>query len=56
VEPSLLRTFIEAGYVGTAKSNYTEIGIVLQTVIYSVCILSAIGTAYVDRLSQTNDD
>src|SRR5215207_3357455 len=27
----LLRTFIEAGYVGTAKSNYTETGIILQT-------------------------
>jgi hypothetical protein len=29
----LLRTFIEAGYVGTAKSNYTETGVILQTVI-----------------------
>jgi hypothetical protein len=55
VEPSLLRTFIEAGYGGTAKSNYTEIGIVLQTVIYSVFILSAIDIAYVDRTSQAND-
>jgi uncharacterized protein (TIGR00645 family) len=51
----LLRTFIEAGYVGTPKSNYTEIGIVLQTVIHSVFILSAIGIAYVDRMSQAND-
>jgi uncharacterized protein (TIGR00645 family) len=47
----LLRTFIEAGYVGTPKSNYTETGIVLQTVIHSVFILSAIGIAYVDRMS-----
>ena len=50
----LLRTFIEAGYVGTAKSTYTETGIILQTVIRSVFILSAIGIAYVDRMSQTD--
>jgi uncharacterized protein (TIGR00645 family) len=47
----LLRTFIEAGYVGTAKSTYTETGIILQTVIHSVFILSAIGIAYVDRMT-----
>ena len=51
----LLRTFIEAGYVGTAKSNYTETGIILQTVIHSVFILSAIGIAYVDRMTQVKD-
>jgi uncharacterized protein (TIGR00645 family) len=51
----LLRTFIEAGYVGTAKSNYTETGIILQTVIHSVFILSAIGIAYVDRMSSQAD-
>jgi uncharacterized protein (TIGR00645 family) len=51
----LLRTFIEAGYVGTEKSTYTETGIILQTVIHSVFILSAIGIAYVDRMSQAND-
>ena len=50
----LLRTFIEAGYVGTDKSTYTETGIILQTVIHSVFILSAIGIAYVDRMSQTD--
>jgi len=51
----LLRTFIEAGYVGTAKSNYTETGIILQTVIHSVFILSAIGIAFVDRMSQAKE-
>ncbi len=50
----LLRTFIEAGYVGTSRSTYTETGIILQTVIHSVFILSAIGIAYVDRMSQTD--
>ena len=47
----LLRTFIEAGYVGTARSTYTETGIILQTVIHSIFILSAIGIAYVDRMT-----
>ncbi|WP_243368959.1 TIGR00645 family protein [Microvirga solisilvae] len=51
----LLRTFIEAGNVGKGTSTYTETGIILQTVIHSVFILSAIGIAYVDRMSQTND-
>lgn len=51
----LLRTFIEAGYVGTARSTYTETGIILQTVIHSVFILSAIGIAYVDRMTHVKD-
>ena len=51
----LLRTFIEADYVGTAKSNCSDTGIILQTVIRSVFILSAIGIACVDWMSQAND-
>ena len=47
----LLRTFIEAGSLGTEKSTYTEAGIMWQTIIHTVFILSAIGIAYVDRLS-----
>src|SRR5829696_6337330 len=49
----LLKTFIEAGHVGTDKTTYTTSGIVLQTVIHSIFILSAIGIAYVDRMSQS---
>src|SRR4051812_14939033 len=49
----LLRTFIEAGSVGTPDATrYTVTGIVLQTVIHTVFILSAIGIAFIDRLSQ----
>lgn len=48
----LLRTFIEAGALGTDKSNYTETGVMWQAIIHAVFILSAIGIAYVDRLSQ----
>lgn len=48
----LLRTFIEAGALGSARSgNYTETGVMWQTIIYTVFILSAVGIAYVDRLS-----
>ena len=48
----LLRTFIEAGNLGTQRSNFTESGIMWQTIIHCVFIASAIGIAYVDRLSQ----
>ena len=50
----LLRTFIEAGNLGAASgptTNYTETGVMWQTIIHVVFILSAIGIAYVDRLS-----
>lgn len=47
----LLRTFIEAGNVGSGKTTYTEAGIILQTVIHIVFILSAIGIAAVDRIT-----
>jgi uncharacterized protein (TIGR00645 family) len=47
----LLRTFIEAGNLGQPNAAYTEAGILWQTVIHTVFILSAIGIAYVDRLA-----
>ena len=47
----LLRTFIEAGNLGIgARANYTETGVMWQTIIHGVFILSAIGIAVVDRL------
>ena len=48
----LLRTFIEAGNLGSAKATYTETGIMWQTIIHVVFILSAIGIAAVDRMGQ----
>src|ERR1700754_3528437 len=49
----LLRTFIEAGNVGTEEgTRYTVTGIILQTVIHTVFILSALGIAWIDRISQ----
>jgi uncharacterized protein (TIGR00645 family) len=47
----LLRTFIEAGALTSGKTGYTETGVMWQTIIHTVFILSAIGIAYVDRLS-----
>ena len=46
----LLRTFIEAGNLGTPRATFTETGIMWQTLIHLTFIVSAIGIAYVDRL------
>jgi uncharacterized protein (TIGR00645 family) len=47
----LLRTFIEAGGLGSGKTAYTETGVMWQTIIHCVFILSAIGIAMVDRIT-----
>ncbi|MGH6645078.1 MAG: YqhA family protein, partial [Bradyrhizobium sp.] len=52
----LLRTFIEAGALGSGKSGYTETGVMWQTIIHTVFILSAIGIAYVDKLSNDSTE
>jgi uncharacterized protein (TIGR00645 family) len=46
----LLKTFIEVGDLGTSSSKFTEAGVMWQTIIHCVFILSAIGIAYTDRL------
>jgi len=50
----LLRTFIEAGSIGIENSRFTEAGVMWQTIIHVVFILSAIGIAWVDRLSSNH--
>ena len=49
----LLRTFIEAGNLGGTgrTTNYTDTGVMWQTIIHTVFILSAVGIAIVDRIS-----
>jgi uncharacterized protein (TIGR00645 family) len=49
----LLRTFIEAGNIGNTGrvTNYTETGVILQTIIHVVFIFSAIGIAWVDKMT-----
>ena len=46
----LLRTFIEAGALSSGKGTYTETGVMWQTIIHCVFILSAIGIAWTDKL------
>jgi len=50
---SLLRTFIEAGHLGSARTGYTETGVLWQVLIHITFILSAVGIAWVDRLSES---
>ncbi|VFR24610.1 putative membrane protein [plant metagenome] len=50
----LLRTFIEAGNIGAPNSRFTETGVMWQTIIHITFILSAIGIAYVDKLSSAS--
>jgi uncharacterized protein (TIGR00645 family) len=47
----LLRTFIHASELGSPNSPYTETGVMWQTLIHGLFILSAIGIAYVEKLS-----
>ncbi len=44
----LLKTFIEAGTIGTANETITEAAVMWQAIIHMSFILSAIGVAYTD--------
>ena len=46
----LLKTFIDIGTLGSEGSRYTETGVMWQTIIHTIFILSAIGIAYTDKL------
>jgi uncharacterized protein (TIGR00645 family) len=48
----LLRVFIYAGKLGTESSQYTVEGVMWQAIIHVIFILSAIGIAYVEKISQ----
>src|SRR5438105_11728608 len=48
----LLRTFIEASSLGSARTTYSETGVMWQTLIHLTFIVSAIGIAYVEKLGQ----
>ncbi len=52
----LLKTFIEAGNLGSEGAKYTEAGVMWQTIIHGMFILSAIGIAYVDKLGASAHD
>jgi uncharacterized protein (TIGR00645 family) len=46
----LLKTFIAIGTLGSEGSGFTEAGVMWQTIIHMVFILSAIGIAWTDSL------
>ncbi len=48
----LLRTFIEASQIGLNGAHITSEAVMWQTIIHCVFIVSAIGIAYVDKLTQ----
>ena len=48
----LLKTFIAIGTLGAEDSKYTADGVMWQTIIHLVFILSAIGIAWTDKLMQ----
>ena len=48
----LLRTFIYAGSLGKENTMYTVEGVQWQAIIHGLFILSAIGIAYVEKISQ----
>lgn len=47
----LLKTFIEAGNLGMEGAKFTADGVMWQTIIHVTFILSAVGIAYVDKLT-----
>ena len=49
----LLRTFIEASSIGLSVAKITSEAVMWQSIIHTLFVLSAIGIAYVDRLTQT---
>src|SRR4051794_36933313 len=50
---SLLRTFIEAGNLGTTRSNFTESGVMWQVLTPLTFIIPAIGIAWAARLGDS---
>jgi len=50
---ALLRTFIEAGNLGSSRASLTENGVMWQVLIHITFVASAIGIAFVDRFSDT---
>ena len=49
----LLRTFIEASRIGRDGATITGEAVMWQTIIHALFIVSAIGIAYVDKLTNT---
>ncbi len=52
---SLLRTFIEASSLGTDHAAVTSQGVMWQTIIHTIFLLSAIALAYIEKLGQSSN-
>ncbi len=52
----LLKTFIEVGDLGTTVNPFTAPGVMWQTIIHVVFVLSAIGIAFTDKLMAAPGD
>ena len=52
----LLRTFIEAGSLGSPTATLSETSIMWQVIIHGLFVLSALGIAAVDRLTMPAHD
>ncbi|MBR0839876.1 TIGR00645 family protein [Bradyrhizobium liaoningense] len=50
---ALLRTFIEAGNLGSNRAGFTETGVMWQVLIHLTFVVSAIGIAFVDKLGDS---
>ena len=46
----LLKTFIEIGDLGAPGNGFTEAGVMWQTIIHTIFILSALGIAWTDKV------
>ncbi|HET6606692.1 MAG TPA: TIGR00645 family protein [Rhodopila sp.] len=52
---SLLRTFIEASSLGTSDAHVTAEGVMWQTIIHSIFLISAVALAYIEKLGQSTN-
>ena len=50
---AMLRTFIEAGNLGSDRTGYSENGVMWQVLIHLTLVVSAVGIAYVDKLGDS---
>jgi uncharacterized protein (TIGR00645 family) len=49
---SLLRTFIEASSLGSTNSQVTVDGVMWQTIIHTIFLISAIALAWIEKIGQ----
>src|SRR6201991_3802597 len=53
---SLLRTFIEAGSLGRDQSPVTGQGVMWQTIIHTIFLISALALAYIEKMGSGDNN